>query len=395
MTRPVVVVGGGLVGLGAAWALSQQGREVVVCEKESALAQHQSGRNSGVVHSGLYYPPGSLKAQFAVRATTELERFCGDHGVAFRRTGKMIAAVRPDELGRMNALAERGVSNGVPVRPISVEEAHEREPHVRCVGALWVSSTGVCDFPGLAVTLGELIRAAGGEIRLSTTARRIEERADCAVVHTDTGPIEADRVLNCAGLQADRLSADGGARPDLRIVPFRGEYWELTPERAGLVRGLVYPVPDPSLPFLGVHLTRGIGGDVHVGPNAVLALAREGYRWRDVDVRDVWQTLSFPGTWDVARRHLVNGIGEASRSLVPPLFLRAVQRMLPELRAEDLRRSGAGVRAQAVRRSGDLVDDFVLEARGRQLHVLNAPSPAATASLLIGERIAKAVVEGS
>lgn len=390
MREPTIVIGGGLVGLATALALVRRGEPVVVCEKEPDWAQHQSGNNSGVVHSGIYYVPGSLKAEMARAASGELAAFCAEHDVDYRRTGKMIAATHAGELIRMRTLLDRGRANGVPVREITLDEAREREPHVSCVGALWVESTGVCDFPGLARRLAQMVSDGGAELRLNTEVRAINNRTDGVEVITTEGDlIRASAVANCAGLQSDLLLAaeQGKKSPNIRIVPFRGEYYSLVSRRRDLVRGLVYPVPNPALPFLGVHLTRTVHNDVHVGPNAVLALKREGYRWRDISPIDMWRSLTFPGLWRVAATHGRYGIGEIARSLVPRLFLSAVQQMLPEVTASDLVRSGAGVRAQAVRRDGTLCDDFVLEAHGRVLHVLNAPSPAATTCLQIGEQI--------
>ncbi len=396
--RPAVVVGGGLVGLATAWALSRRDVPVVVLEKEAAWALHQSGRNSGVVHSGLYYEPGSLKATMAVAAVDELARFCTDHDVPYRRTGKLVAATRQDELPRLRALADRGRANRVPVREVDRAAARELEPEVDCLAGLWVGSTGVCDFPALARRLAELLEARGADLRLGTEVLAVRPSGDGAQVlardaDQNTSVIEASSVATCAGLQSDRLARASGLNGslDLRIVPFRGEYFELRPERAHLVRGLVYPVPDPELPFLGVHLTRGIDGHVHVGPNAVPALAREGYRWRDVSAPDVLESLRYPGAWRLAARHARYGVGELTRSLVPALFVKAVQRMVPAVTAADLVRAPAGVRAQAVRRDGSLCHDFELRQSGPVLHVVNAPSPAATASLLIGERVADAL----
>lgn len=387
----VVVVGGGLVGLATAYALASRGRSVTVCEKEPRWAAHQSGHNSGVVHSGLYYAPGSLKAQLATRAAAELGDLCADWDVPYRRTGKLIVALEPDELPRMQRLAERGAANGVPVRQLTPEQAREYEPEVRCVGALHVASTGVCNFPALARALADRSARAGAELRLSTTVTALADDRGGVRVITDAGEFRAAQVVNCGGLFSDRLLRPEQRR-DVRIVPFRGEYWALRPERADLVRGLVYPVPDPELPFLGVHLTRGIDDTVHIGPNAVFAFKRAGYRWRDVSPSDVVDAISFPGLWRMARKHLRIGIVEAAQSLVPRLALRNVQRMLPALQRADLVRHPAGVRAQAVGRDGKPCDDFVIRQQGRVLHVINAPSPAATASVLIGERLADTVV---
>jgi len=383
----VVVVGGGLVGLATAHALAGRGSEVVVCEKEDHWAGHQSGHNSGVVHSGLYYQPGGLKAALATKAAAELGDLCSDWGVAYRKPGKLVVAVEQHELGPLGALAERGRANGVPVRELSPAEVREREPYVRCVGALEVGSTGVCDFPALARALAGRLAAAGAQLQLGTTVRSLVEEASGVRVVTSRGEIRTARVVNCAGLYSDRLLS-ARQRRDVRIVPFRGEYWALREDRSDLVGGLVYPVPDPDLPFLGVHLTRDVHDHVHIGPNAVLALSREGYRRRDVNPGDVVDALTYPGLWRMARHHAATGVGEAVRSLIPALAIRALQRMLPDVQRSDLVSHPAGVRAQAVNRDGQPCDDFVIRDDGRVLHVINAPSPAATASILIGQRLA-------
>ncbi len=364
----------------------------MLLEKEADWAQHQSGHNSGVVHSGLYYAPGSLKASMAVSAARDLEVFCREHDIAFARPGKLVAATREDELPRLRKLLERGRANGVPVREIASAEAREREPHVQLIAGLWVESTGVADFPALAQRLAQLLAEAGADLRLGNEVIGVRQRGErveaLTRVKETTEIVTADNAVTCGGLQSDRMARWSDPRADIRIVPFRGEYLGLRPEREYLVEGLVYPVPDPALPFLGVHLTRGIHGQVHIGPNAVPALAREGYSWGQARPSEVLEYLTFPGTWRMARNHGTYAFGEISRSLVPPLMLSAVQRLLPEVNAEDLVPSGAGVRAQAVRRNGALCDDFELRQYDRILHVVNAPSPAATASLSIGEYLA-------
>ncbi|MFW6600419.1 L-2-hydroxyglutarate oxidase [Propionibacteriaceae bacterium Y2011] len=387
-----VVIGGGLVGLATAHALAERGRHVVVCEKEDRWAAHQSGHNSGVVHSGVYYTPGGLKATLATRAAAELPDLCADWGVPYRRTGKLIVAVTESELPRLRALAERGRANGVDVRELTGAQATEYEPHVRCVAALHVASTGVCDFPALARALAGRLEAAGADLRLSTTVEAVVEQGSTVRVITDTGDLAAAHVINCGGLHSDRLLAPD-VRRRIRIVPFRGEYWALRDDRRDLVRGLVYPVPDPDLPFLGVHLTRGIDDTVHIGPNAVFALSREGYRRRDISIRDVLDAVAYGGTWRMARRHAGTGIGEAVRSLMPRLAVRSVRRMLPEVTRHDLIPHPAGVRAQAVAADGRPSDDFVIRHQGRITHVVNAPSPAATACIPIGQQIAGTVTD--
>ncbi|HWG98297.1 MAG TPA: L-2-hydroxyglutarate oxidase [Pilimelia sp.] len=392
--RPNVVIGGGVVGLATARALlrADRGRPVVVLEKEAAVARHQSGHNSGVIHSGLYYPPGSLKARLAVQGNALLRRFCVARGIPFDVPGKLVVATRPGELTALDRLYERGRCNGVPVRRLGPREIAEREPAVRALGALLVESTGRVDFRQVAARLADDLLAEGAELRLGTAVAALEPGGDRVVVHTAHGSLDAHRVAVCAGLHADRLARASGVEPGVRILPFRGAYRELVGQRAELVRGLVYPVPDPQLPFLGVHLTRGLDGVVHVGPNAVPALSREGYEWGAVCARDVAELLRYPGSWRLGRRYARQGAREIVRCLAGSSLARAVRRMLPDVRAADLRPAGSGVRAQAVTRGGQLVDDFLLRRVGRVLHVLNAPSPAATACLVIGERIARELV---
>ena len=389
MSRAVVVVGGGLVGLSTAWALTQRGCQVTVVEKENDWAQHQSGHNSGVVHSGLYYRPGSLKARLAIEGAARLEEFCAEHGVPFRRCGKLVVATRPREVPRLHALAERARANGVRVQILGRREIAEREPHVQGSAGLWVDSTGICDFPGVARVLARLLESAGADLRLGTRALELVDRGDRvqALLHDQrTFVVSGSAAVGCAGLQADRLLAD--ERVGLRIVPVRGEYALLRDERAYLVNGLVYPLPDPQLPFLGVHFTRCLDGRVLVGPNAVLATAREGYRRRDINLADLREAAGFGGAWRLARRQTRYGVAELSRSLIKPLFLSAVRKMIPDVTAADLLPGPVGVRAQAVRRDGSMVDDFEVRRVGSVVHVLNAPSPAATSCLALGEHIA-------
>lgn len=384
----VLVVGGGIVGLATAFAITRAapGTRVTVLEKEPGPARHQTGRNSGVIHSGIYYRPGSLKARYAVRGAAEMVKFCAEYGVAHAVTGKLIVATERAELPRLHALVQRGRENGIPVRELGVAQIAEYEPQVRGLAAIHVGTTGVCDFVGVARQLAE---ASGAEIRYGAEVERIDRRADLGVaVRTTRGDVVRGRVLvNCAGLYCDEVARMTGDEPGMRIVPFRGEYYSLA--RPELVRGLVYPVPDPAFPFLGVHLTRGIDGDVHIGPNAVPALAREGYGWGVVRPREVGATVAWPGVWRMARRHWRYGAGELRRSVSRAAFTEAVRRLLPAVTAEDLVPAAAGVRAQAVLRDGALVDDFLIREGPRAVHVLNAPSPAATASLPIGREVAR------
>ncbi|MFE1798529.1 L-2-hydroxyglutarate oxidase [Streptomyces sp. NPDC059517] len=384
----VLVIGGGIVGLSTAYAITRAapGTRVTVLEKEAGPARHQTGRNSGVIHSGIYYRPGSLKAQFAARGAAEMVKFCAEYDIAHAVTGKLIVATERDELPRLHALVQRGRENGIPVRELGAPQIEEYEPEVRGLAAIHVSTTGVCDYGAVA---GHLANASGARIRYATKAAYIDRRPDLGVaVRTDDGTVVRARVLvNCAGLHCDEIARLAGDEPNMRIVPFRGEYYTLA--RPDLVRGLVYPVPDPAFPFLGVHLTRGIDGSVHVGPNAVPALAREGYDWRTVRPRELGSTLAWPGSWHIARRHWRYGTGELHRSLSKAAFTRAVRRLLPAITSDDLIPTPAGVRAQAVLRDGTLVDDFLIQEGPRTVHVLNAPSPAATASLPIGREVAQ------
>lgn len=388
----VLVVGGGIVGLSTAYALTRAapGTRVTVLEKEPGPARHQTGRNSGVVHSGIYYRPGSLKARYAVRGAAEMIKFCAEYGIDHSVTGKLIVATDRAELPRLHALVQRGRENGIPVRELGAAQIAEYEPEVRGLAAIHVGTTGVCDFTAVA---RQLARASGADIRYGSRVVRVDRRPDRGVaVLTSAGQVVRARVLvNCAGLYCDELARLTGDEPGVRIVPFRGEYYELA--RPELVRGLVYPVPDPAFPFLGVHLTKGLDGGVHVGPNAVPALAREGYRWGVVRPRELAATAGWPGAWALARKHWRYGAGELHRSLSKPAFLDAVRRLVPGVEEHDLVRAPAGVRAQAVTRDGTLVDDFLIREGARAVHVLNAPSPAATASLPIGREVSRRTLE--
>ena len=389
----VVVVGGGIIGLATADALMTRlpGVTVSVLEKEASVATHQTGRNSGVVHAGIYYAPGSMKADLAVRGGDRMVDFCAEHGIAHDRCGKLVVATTDAQRPRLDALAERARANGVAVTSLTPDAAREHEPHVACVAALHVAATGRADFAGVAHALAERIIAEGGEVRTGTTAGRARPTAGGWKVETTSGPVHARFLVGCAGLHADRVARRSGASSDVRILAFRGEYLDVIGRSADLVHGLVYPVPDPRFPFLGVHLTRGLDGHVHAGPNAVLALAREGYRWSDVSLRDLASTLTWPGTARLVGRYWRPGFDEMVRSLSRRRFMAAAQQLVPNLDAADVTRAPAGVRAQAVDRRGALLDDFHLVDGERSLHVLNAPSPAATASLEIGALVADRV----
>jgi L-2-hydroxyglutarate oxidase LhgO len=387
----VVVVGGGILGLATAQLLtsSMDDVEVVVIEKEAALARHQTGRNSGVVHAGLYYAPGSLKATLCRRGLVLLRDFCAARDLPYDACGKIVVATEERELEPLQRLAERAATNGVPgLRWLPASELTEVEPYVRGVAGLHSPETAIVDFVAVADALAADVQRSGGDIRTGTQAVRVVSTGRGPTVELDHGPpLHADRVVVCAGLQADRLAHASGQPAEPRIVPFRGEYWQLRPERTNLVRGLIYPVPDPTLPFLGVHLTRRIDGAVWLGPNAVLALAREGYGRGAVNLRDVYDTASWPGTRRMMRRHWRAGVGELTRSARKRLFIRELQRYVPSLTPQDAIRAPAGVRAQAVDRDGSLVDDFRLSVSGGVVWVRNAPSPAATSSLAIAEEL--------
>jgi len=384
----VLVIGGGIVGLSTAYAITRAapGTRVTVLEKERAPARHQTGRNSGVIHSGIYYRPGSLKARYAVGGAAEMVKFCSEYDIAHAVTGKLIVATEKAELPRLHALAQRGRENGIPVRELGSAQISEYEPEVRGLAAIHVGTTGICDY--VAVTR-QLAESSGAEIRYGADVVQIDRRPGLGVaVRTADGAIVRGRVLvNCAGLHCDEIARLAEDDPGMRIVPFRGEYFTLA--RPELVHGLVYPVPDPAFPFLGVHLTRGIDGGVHIGPNAVPALAREGYDWGVVRPRELGATLAWPGARRMARQHWRYGVGELHRSVSKRAFTRAVRRLMPAVTAGDLVPAQAGVRAQAVLRDGTLVDDFLIEEGPRTVHVLNAPSPAATASLPIGREVAR------
>jgi L-2-hydroxyglutarate oxidase len=389
----VVVVGGGIAGLAVARELAaERGHDVTVLEKESGWAAHQTGRNSGVVHAGLYYKPGSLKARMCVAGNESMISFAKERGVPFERCGKLVVAVEESELPQLRMLLSRAEANGVPARLISPDEASEYEPEVSCVAALRVESTGIVDYRGVCEVLAGDLATRGAQLVLGAEVTEITSSRGPAgaevVVRAGEAELRADALVNCAGLQSDRIARMAGVRPAARIVPFRGEYYELRPERSGLVRGLIYPVPDPRFPFLGVHLTKMVNGSVHAGPNAVLALRREGYSWRAFSARDLTETLAFPGFLRLARRHYRTGAAEIARSFSRARFAASLARLVPALTEADIVRSGAGVRAQAVTTSGELVDDFLMQAAPRQVHLLNAPSPAATGAFQIARHVA-------
>jgi len=386
----VVIIGGGAVGLGVALEITRRlpRQRLLLLEKEDRVARHQSGHNSGVIHSGVYYKPGSLKARLCVSGAAAMVEFCREHAIPHNVFGKVIVATREEELPRLEQLRQRGEANGLKgLRLIEPAELHEIEPHARGLKALLVPSTGVTDYALVCEKYAELITASGGTVLTSAAALGIRRSSGEIVVETSKGSFAADSLINCAGLFSDRISRMAGDDPGVMIIPFRGEYYDLVPERAALVHALIYPVPDPRFPFLGVHFTRRITGKVDAGPNAVLALAREGYRHTDVNLRDLAGSITFLGFWRMAGRHWRNGFGEWYRSLSKSAFVRSLQQMLPDVTEKDLVPGGSGVRAQAVKPDGALVDDFQFVPSGKILHVLNVPSPAATASLSVGKAI--------
>jgi len=389
----VIIIGGGAVGLSVALEITRRfpRQRLLLIEKEDRVASHQSGHNSGVIHSGVYYKPGSLKARLCVSGAEAMVEFCREHGIPHKVCGKVIVATQDNELPRLAELQKRGEANGLTgLRLIGPNELQEIEPHATGVRALVVPSTGVTDYALVCKKYAELIAAAGGCVLTSAAATEIQRSSTEITVETSRGAFSSRALINCAGLYSDRISRMAGDDPGVMIVPFRGEYYDLLPERASLVRALIYPVPDPGFPFLGVHFTRRITGRVDAGPNAILALAREGYRHSDINLRDLVASVRFPGFWKMAGKHWRSGLGEWHRSLWKPAFVRALQRLLPEVTEKDLIPGGSGVRAQALNPDGALVDDFQFVPSGKVLHVLNVPSPAATASLMIGKTIVDA-----
>ncbi len=395
MNFDCAVIGGGIVGLSVAMSLleKQPRLRVIVLEKEDQLAFHQSGRNSGVIHSGIYYKPGSLKARFARAGNQSMIAFCREHGVAHEVCGKVIVATEEQELPLLENLFRRGLENGLEVMRLSAEEVKEVEPHVRCLGGLSVPSTGIVDYRAVCQKYAEVIGKKGGMIETKAALLEIHSQSSGHVLETPIGEVHCKFLINCGGLQSDRIARLIGLNPGARIVPFRGEYYELVPERRGLVKGLIYPVPDPAFPFLGVHFTKGIDGSVHAGPNAVLALHREGYRKSDFGLGAFLDTMTYPGFWRLARKHYRQGFAEMRRSFSKKSFVRSLQRLIPDVSARDLIPAPAGVRAQALLSNGAMVDDFLISRGPDSLHICNAPSPAATASLEIGRAVAEQVPE--
>jgi len=386
----VIIVGGGIVGLAVALEITHRfpRLRLLLLEKEDGVGRHQSGHNSGVIHSGIYYKPGSLKAKLCVEGARAMVEFCRAHGIPHQVCGKVIVATHEEEFPRLEELRRRGEANGLTgLRSVGPEQLREIEPYANGLRALFVPSTGITDYAAVCVKYAELVRAQGGTILTSTTVTGVRRLTDEVVVETQGQAFSTAHLINCAGLFSDRISRMAGDDPQVIIVPFRGEYYDLIPERSSLVRALIYPVPDPRFPFLGVHFTRRVNGTVDAGPNAVLAFRREGYRRTDFSLNELAASLAFPGFWRMAAKHWRSGLDEFHRSFSKPAFVRALQRLLPELRERDLVPGTSGVRAQALTRDGALVDDFQFVPSGKMLHVLNVPSPAATASIPIGRVI--------
>ncbi|MBD3676429.1 MAG: L-2-hydroxyglutarate oxidase [Planctomycetaceae bacterium] len=385
----VAIVGGGIVGLATAWQFQQKypGRSIVLFEKESEVAFHQTGRNSGVLHSGIYYKPGSLRAVTCRTGKLAMERFCTEHDVPYDLCGKVIVAVDESEVLRLENIYERGQQNGVSCEMISADRLREIEPHVAGVQAIHVPESGIVDYKAVCVKLAGLLTEQGAELKFNAKVTEIKDSANECVVESSAGAVRAKQLITCAGLYSDRVAKLSGRNPDTKIVPFRGEYYELVPESESLVNGLIYPTPDPRFPFLGVHFTRMIHGGVECGPNAVLAFAREGYRLRDVNLYDLFDAVTYPGFLRLACKYWQTGLGEMWRSISKQAFVKALQRLIPMITAEDMHSSPAGVRAQALQRDGQLADDFLIDQSERVINVLNAPSPAATAALDIGKQI--------
>lgn len=394
-TDRTVVVGGGLIGLSVAYSLSRRASsDVVVLEKEDRVGTHQSGHNSGVLHAGLYYQPGSLKARLAVSGIRRMTAFCREFNIAHEVCGKIVVATTDSELVTLRALFERGQQNGLRgLRFITIEEAREIEPSVNGLAAVHVPEEGIADYPGVSSRLAIEIERAGGRVITGAEVTSMRRDSGTWLVSTSNGDFRASFIVNCAGLHADRVARMAGERPECQIIPFRGEYFQLRPGRAHLVRNLIYPVPDPGFPFLGVHFTRLIRGGIEAGPNAVLAMAREGYSKSTFRGRDFAESVTYPGLWRFMKRHASMSWFELRRSLSKSLFTRSLQRLVPAVQADDLIPGGAGVRAQAMDRTGKLIQDFLIIRRQDALHVLNAPSPGATASLAIGDEIANAIGE--
>ena len=391
----IAIIGGGIVGLATAYVISERfpGLKLVILDKESKIAAHQTGHNSGVIHSGIYYKPGSYKARQCSEGKELMRAFCENHGIKVVNCGKVIVAISPDELPRLHTLYERGQANGVPVEMIEPERLREIEPHAAGIRAIWSPTTAIVDYVEVAEAMARDLRQRGVEIETGAAVTNIARTGDGVDLWATKRAVLAKRLINCAGLYSDVVAGMAGAKPDVQIVPFRGEYYMVRRDRRHLVRTLIYPVPDPEFPFLGVHFTNTVHGEVEAGPNAVLAFAREGYTFWKIKPWELGHTLTYSGMWHMARKYWKTGGYEVYRSLSKSAFVKALQRLVPEIRSEDMERGGAGIRAQAVAPDGALIDDFRIVDNETGIHVLNAPSPGATASLSIGRHIAGLATE--
>ena len=387
------IVGGGIVGLSTGMAIYNRfpNARVVVIEKESKVAEHQTGHNSGVIHSGIYYKPGSFKARFARQGSQSMTEFCQIHGIDHDICGKVIVATKEEEMPLLQNLYTRGLENGLAITKIGQDELKEIEPHVKGLGAIRVPQAGIVNYRQVSETFAEIIKEHGGEIKLNTKVEKIHEESDGVTIETNRGTLKTNMVINCAGLHSDRVAAAAGYKTDMKILPFRGEYFKLKPEKRYLVKNLIYPVPNPKFPFLGVHFTRMISGEVDAGPNAVLSFKREGYKKTDFNAKDLAEALSYSGLWKMAGKFAKEGFDEYVRSFSKKQFTKSMQQLIPEIQEDDLIPAPAGVRAQALKDDGNMVDDFHIIMGRRSIHVCNAPSPAATASIEIGKEVVRRI----
>lgn len=383
------IIGGGIVGLSTAMALSQRfpNAKIALLEKEASWAVHQTGHNSGVIHSGIYYKPGSYKAKLCHQGNRSMVTFCQQHNIDYQLCGKVIVATEPHELPLLDNLYQRGLANQIKISKLNQEQVKEIEPHVSCLGGIWVKSTGIVNYRQVCQKYAEIAQQQGVELANNTCVTGIKSIADGYLIKTSQGEYQTEFLINCAGLYSDRLTELANVKPPAKIIPFRGEYYELTPEKRHLVNGAIYPVPNPNFPFLGVHFHPSVDGSVHAGPNAVLGFKREAYRKFDFNLPEFMETMTYPGFWKLAAKYPNEGFQEMIRSYSKTIFVRSLQRLIPEVEALDIVPTPAGVRAQALKSDGTMVDDFLIINRDRALHVCNAPSPAATASIEIGKEI--------
>lgn len=393
MIYDFAIIGGGIVGLATSIALQEKypNKTIILVEKESQCATHQTGHNSGVIHSGIYYKPGSYKAILTTKGNQELVKFCQQHHINYDVCGKLIVACEEKELPLLDNLYQRGLNNGIPVKKLCLEEVREIEPYVSCLSAIQVTTSGIVDYKQVAQKYAEIFTNGGGKIQFNTKVININNQSSAQILITNQGDITAKFLINCGGLYSDNIAKLGGIEPKMKIIPFRGEYYELKPEKRYLVKHLIYPVPNPNFPFLGVHFTRLIDGNIHAGPNAVLSLRKEGYKKTDFDLKEFAEIVTYSGLWKLASKYYSEGIEEIIRSFSKTAFVRSLQTLIPEITADDIIPSPAGVRAQALKNDGTLVEDFLIIPTKNSLHVCNAPSPAATASLEIGKAICEQI----